>query len=160
MLEYDFQGDLGHWICMTAHSYQRAVNQELAPEGITYRQCQVLAWLAFEGELSQADLAERMNIEPPTLVGVLDRMERDGLLSRVSSEQDRRRKIVRAEPKADPVWKKVVACANRVRSRASQGLTAKELKTLHQLLDRVQQNLGELPLGTPERAKTPSGAAN
>src|SRR5688572_12651091 len=77
VLEYDFNASSGHWICMTAHLYTRAINEELAPRGITYRQWQVLGCLAMWGDLSQVELADRMNIEPASLVPVLDRMERD-----------------------------------------------------------------------------------
>ena len=127
---------------MTAHLYGRAMNEELMPEGITFRQCQVLGWLALEGELSQVELADRMNIEPGTLVRVLDRMERGQLIERVSCPGDRRRKIIRPMRSADAVWKKIIACAERVRARAIQGLTRDELKTLKRLLGLVQTNLG------------------
>lgn len=140
MLEYDFQESIGFWIHMTAHLYERAMNAELTSEGITYRQFQVLGWLALDGELSQVELAERMRIEPPTLVGVLDRMEREGWIVRESSPTDRRRKIIKAEPKAEPVWRKMVACARRVRERAAGGLSEEEFKQLRDLLARVQAN--------------------
>ena len=141
MLEYDFNSSAGHWICMAAHRYQRAMNQELAPEGITYRQCQVLAWLALDGPLSQVELAERMDIEPPTLVRVLDRMERDGLLARDDSPDDRRRKVITPLKKAEAMWKTIIACAERVRNRALAGMTAQQLQTLRELLQIVDTNL-------------------
>jgi MarR family transcriptional regulator for hemolysin len=141
MLEYDFSSNAGHWICMAAHLYQRAMNQELAPEGITYRQCQVLAWLALEGPLAQVELAERMNIEPPTLVRVLDRMERDGLLARDDSPDDRRRKVIRPLEKAESMWKTIVTCAESVRGRALAGMTQEQLRTLKDLLHVVEANL-------------------
>jgi MarR family transcriptional regulator for hemolysin len=142
MLEYDFQSSVGHSICMTAHLFERAINQELAPEGITFRQTQVLAWQALEGTaLSQSELAERMNIEPPTLVSVLDRMERDGLLVREACPNDRRKNLIRVLPKAETVWKTIVACAERVRERAVSEMTAEDVETLHRLLGQVQANL-------------------
>jgi MarR family transcriptional regulator for hemolysin len=143
VLEYDFQSSMGHWVCMTAHLYQRAMNEELMPEGITFRQCQVLGWLALEGELSQVELADRMNIEPGTLVRVLDRMERGRLIARMSCPGDRRRKIIRPLRSAETVWKKIILCAERVRARAIRGLTRDELNTLKKLLGRVQTNLGK-----------------
>ena len=130
---------------MTAHCYERAMNAELAPEGITHRQCQVLGWLALDGDLSQSELAERMNIEPPTLVGILDRMERDGLLTRITSPDDRRRKIVRPLPKAQAVWRKIIACAERVQERATRGLTAEQLDACKEMLDAVRANLEREP---------------
>ncbi len=97
LLAHDFEGYVGYWICMASRAFERAMNEELAPSGITYRQCQVLAWLAIDGNLSQTDLAERMRIEPPTLVGILDRMEREGWVRRESDTSDRR-KTHRAAP--------------------------------------------------------------
>lgn len=142
MLEYDFQSSVGHWICMTAHIYQRVINEELMPQGITYRQCQVLGWLALEGDLSQTELAQRMNIEPPTLVGVLDRMEADGLLTRQSTPRDRRCKIIKPLPRARALWEKILESAERVRARATAGMTAEQMETLKSLLAQVQSNLG------------------
>ena len=141
MLNYDFQSSIGYWICTTAHHFERSMNHELTPEGITFRQCQVLACLALEGSLSQVELAERMNIEPPTLVRVLDRMERDGLLLREGCPGDRRRKMIRPLPKAKPVWKRIIACAERVRAKATRGMSPSQIKKLKQLLEIVQANL-------------------
>jgi MarR family transcriptional regulator for hemolysin len=142
MLEHEFSSDLGYWVCTTAHLYERAMNERLTPQGITFRQCQVLACLAIEGEISQVDLAERMRIEPPTLVRVLDRMERDRLISRTSCPTDRRRKIIRPLPKSRPIWKKILHCASDIREQAKRGLTRKQTDLLIDLLEIVRTNLG------------------
>jgi MarR family transcriptional regulator for hemolysin len=143
-LEYDFAQSIGYWLTMTTQAYHRAVSEELLPHGITYRQSMVLGWLALEGELSQTELAQKMMVEPPTLVGILDRMERDGWISRHNCPSDRRKNIIRANPAAEPVWEKIVECAMRVRGRATQGLSERQLLTLKKLLRRVGQNLKTL----------------
>jgi MarR family transcriptional regulator for hemolysin len=143
-LEYDFAQSIGFWLTMTTQAYHRAVSEELLPHGITYRQSMVLGWLALEGELSQTELAQKMMVEPPTLVGILDRMERDGWISRHNCPSDRRKNIIRANPAAEPVWEKIVECAMRVRGRATQGLSERQLLTLKKLLRRVGQNLKTL----------------
>jgi MarR family transcriptional regulator, transcriptional regulator for hemolysin len=141
MLRYDFEESIGAWLTLATQTYHRAVSDELAPHGITYRQSMVLGWLALEGDLSQTELAARMMVEPPTLVGILDRMERDGWITRHSCPGDRRKKIIRANPAAEPVWDKIVDCALRVRQRAIEGLSQEELAALKSLLRRVQQSL-------------------
>jgi MarR family transcriptional regulator for hemolysin len=141
MHDYDFDSSIGYWICVTSHIYQRRLDKELAPHGITFRQFQVLGWLVHSGELSQADLAERMTIEPPTLVGILDRMQSQGLIERAASETDRRCKRVRISPDATPVWNRVVDCLNQVRDQATKGMTIEEIATLRRLLRQVQENL-------------------
>lgn len=148
MLEYDFENSVGFWICQASHALQRAFNEELAPQGITYRQCQVLGCLALEGPLSQTDLADRMRIEPPTLVGILDRMEQGGWIRRGSDKRDRRRKLIHPMPAAKPVWSKIVACATRVRAKATRGLSPRQLVQLKKLLSAVQNNLQ--PVATRE----------
>lgn len=153
VLEYDFQSDLGYWVHMTAHRFEWAMNAELAGEGITYRQCQILAWLAMEGEKSQAELARSMNIQPSTIVKAVDRMERDGLLVRCVCQGDRRKHIIKPTSKAVPVWKRIVKCAHRVRDLARRGLSESEEATLRNLLQRVHGNLDALAHGPHDPAR-------
>jgi MarR family transcriptional regulator for hemolysin len=141
MLEHDFENSVGFWVCTAANAFQRAFNEELSPQGVTYRQAQVLGCLALEGALSQTDLAERMRIEPPTLVGILDRMERDGWIRRDGDKTDRRRKFIQPTAAAKPAWSKVVAAAERVRARATRGLSATQLEQLRKLLGTLRGNL-------------------
>lgn len=132
---------------MTAHSMQRALRAEFQPHGITYRQWQVLAWLAIEGQLTQAELAERMLLEPATLVSVLGRMERHGWTRRAGCSDDRRKRLVFPTQRARKVWEKGVACARRVRARAAQNLSSRELAQLKHLLACVRSSLeADLPL--------------
>jgi MarR family transcriptional regulator for hemolysin len=141
MLEYDFENSLGYWVIMAARAYERELIRELEPRGITWRQSQVLGWLALEKDLSQSELAERMAIEGPTLAGILDRMERDGWIRRHDCPDDRRKKIIRPAEQALPVWEQIVRCARRLRARAAAGLSNEEVETLRRLLARVRHNL-------------------
>jgi MarR family transcriptional regulator for hemolysin len=143
VLHFDFDESLGYWVCTTSHALRRALNAELAKEGITYRQWEVLARIALQGELSQTELADCLGIEAPTLVGILDRMERDGWLDRYSCPNDRRKKRIRATDKADAVWARMVDCAHRVRAQARQGLTQEELDQFRSVCERIRTNLEE-----------------
>ncbi|MCO8121087.1 MarR family transcriptional regulator [Stieleria sp. TO1_6] len=141
MRDYDFDDSIGYWICSTSHLYQRSLDKALLPHGVTFRQFQVLAWLVFAGPQSQADLAERMMIEPPTLVGILDRMQSQRLVQRVTSQIDRRCKHVQIAEGAQPVWDQVVDCLTRTRDQATANMSDAEVATLKDLLRRVQENL-------------------
>jgi MarR family transcriptional regulator for hemolysin len=127
------------------------VADELAPQGITFRQAQVLGWLALEGDLSQTELAQRMMVEPPTLVSILDRMERDGWISRRPCRSDRRRKYVQLNAAAEPSWDRVLESARRIRAQATTGLSPRQTKTLKKLLRVVQQNLTQRGAGVAEQ---------
>jgi len=149
MTQYDFQASIGYWITVTSFGYQRVLEAELAEFGITFRQFQVLGWLKFEGELSQVELAERMTIEPPTLVRILDRMEAAGWICRSNDPLDRRRKLISVQAEAEDAWSQVVRVLKRVRKRATKDMADAEIDQLQKLLQRVQANLGmELAVAT------------
>lgn len=144
MLQFDFENSVGYWIFATAHELSCAMNEELQAHGITYRQWEVLAWISVAGEMSQSELAARMGIEAPTLVGVLDRMERDGWITRTPSDSDRRKKIIRTTDRVEPVWSQMVACGLKIRQKATQGLSQEQLQSLRETLAAVCENLGSM----------------
>ena len=142
MLEHDLDESLGVWITFAAEAYRKALTDEVAPHGFTFRQCQVLGYLAYDGPQPQNVLAEKMRVEPPTLVGILDRMERDGWIRREPCTEDRRRKLIHATELAQPVWETILTCGRRVRAKASEGLSPEQLASLREILEIVQSNLG------------------
>lgn len=143
MRAYDFEKSIGYWMFLGSHGFFRALSTLLAPHGVTYRQSQVLGWLALREELTQSELATLMMIEPPSLVGVLDRMEQMKLIQRTPCAKDRRKRLIRLTDAASGPWEKVVEAALQVRAAAAEGLSASELKQLTGLLKRVSNNLDQ-----------------
>lgn len=141
--EYDVPQDIGDALAQTTSAYQQALNAELAPYGVTIRQSQVIGWLRKKGNLSQCQLARLLRIEPATLVGVLERMERDGLILRIAVRSDRRRKLICLNQCAEELGETAVECSARVCARAVQGLSPEKIDALRELLKRILENLGE-----------------
>lgn len=157
-MNYDFESSIGYWVTISSLAFRRVLNEQLSPLGITYRQGQVLGWLVLEGPLSQSDLAQRLDVEPSTLAGLIDRMEASGWVQRSSCPGDRRKKLVQLLPGAEPVWEQIAACARLVRVQAADGLTEPEVELLRTLLRKVHQNLTR---GEPEHAPDcPPGASS
>jgi MarR family transcriptional regulator for hemolysin len=150
VLQYDFENSVGYWVCMTSHAMRRTLSARLAEEGITLRQWEVLAWLACDGSASQAELAECLGIEPPTLAGILRRMERDGLLRRRSCTNDRRRNRLEATEKAEELWQRAVRICHEVREQAVSGFTSAELSLFKKLCTEIRDNLA-----VPDHVCTP-----
>lgn len=147
-MPYDFTVSTGYWITLTAHHYQHRVDAELRPYNITFRQFQVICWLKCEGPLTQSALAKRLFVEPPTLAGILARMEAMNWITRTDCPIDRRKKFIDVGPAAEPVWEKISDILVDVREQAVEGLTHDEVDQLHHLLSRVLHNLGGTPLPT------------
>ena len=111
--------------------------------GLTRSQWQVLAHLWRDDGLQQKALAEQMDITAITLTGLLDRLERDGWVTRKEDPQDRRAKRVYLTPKVEPVMANIPKLAREVRQHATQGLNKAEQQQLLDLLVRVRSNLAD-----------------
>jgi len=156
MKDYDFEESIGYWLAISHQAFQRALSERLSPEGITHRQTHVIGWLKLEQELSQGDLARRMMIEPPTLVRILDRMEAAGWLRRDGDPTDRRRRIVRLTPAAEPIWERIIEHALELRQAAVEGMTAEDVVHLKALLRQIFTNLTHGPAVAGSRASATS----
>lgn len=141
MLEFDFEESVGYWICTTSHALRKALESKLLEVGITLRQWEVLACLACEEGLTQAEMADRLGIEPPTLAGVVGRMERDGWLERVACQEDRRKNRVYPTPQAENVWKQTTEICHGIRQQATAGLDASMLECLKVGCEQIRANL-------------------
>ena len=141
--DYSWEQDVSFVLGRTARAYRNALDEELAACGITVREAQVLGWLYHKRDLAQCQLAQLLSVEPATLVGVLERMERDGLIRRVADRSDRRRRVIGLGQAAEEFAESVVECLARVCALAVQGLSPEEIDVLRELLKRTVDNLAE-----------------
>lgn len=121
--------------------------------GLTLPQCKVLVYLANNEGISQVHLAEITDIEPMTLVRLLDRMESDGWLERRADPTDRRarRLYLKSEgkPLVDDIWRLV----DLTRQEAFKGIPKKQADLLITLLEKVQSNLAALDPISPSASR-------
>jgi MarR family transcriptional regulator for hemolysin len=118
---------------------------------LTAGEARVLVTVARAGGLRQSALAERLFIEPMTLVGFLDRLERHGHVERLVDATDRRAKLVRATELGDTLAGKVKALATAVRAEVTADLDASEIAALRQSLFKIRMTLS----GSPEPRSLP-----
>ena len=143
MLEFDFEDSIGYAIFTTSHALRRALESELSQVGMTLRQWEVLACLACDEGFSQTEMADHLGIEPPTLAGVLRRMERDGWLERKACVNDRRRNRIMATDKAEAVWKQTKEMCHHIRQQATAGISRADIERLKDMCQQIRLNLAE-----------------
>ena len=73
--------------------------------GVTVPQLSCLVHIAASGPLSLTDLATAVEISPSTAVGIVDRLVRKGLVTRLRSDVDRRRVLITASQKGQTLVK-------------------------------------------------------
>ncbi len=114
---------------------------ESAGLGLTAGEARTLSYAHQYAGLRQNALAERMGVEPMTLVGYLDRLEGRGLLRREPDPSDRRAKIVVVTGEAVPTLAEIRNATAAVRREATHGLPAEELQVLRRALGLMRDNL-------------------
>lgn len=117
------------------------LDRRLKPEGVTQGTWFVLAYLELGGEgMAQKDLAKFIGIEGPTLVGHLDRLEKQGLVERREDASDRRSRTVHLTSAAGPLWEKISAIASQMRSELLAGVSRNDLATCARVFEQIMTN--------------------
>ena len=109
--------------------------------GLTRAQWQTLAYLARSEGINQVTLAQLLDIEPITLVRLIDRLEAIGLVERRPDPRDRRQRNLFLTEKAWPELARIKALGAEVREEALAGVGAAERERLMDSLARVKGNL-------------------
>jgi DNA-binding MarR family transcriptional regulator len=134
-----------------ARLFRQRFEEALAAEGldITVGEARTLFHAARGAGARQNVLAERMNIEPMTLVNFLDRLESRGWVTREVDPKDRRAKVVRVTEAARPLVERVDKIAADVRARASVGVSSRDMAAARRALQAMRTNLSD---GAEEQA--------
>ena len=128
-------------ISRLARLLRRELDERLAYQGLTGVQLGLLSRLARSEGLVQAELGRSMAIEPATLTGIVQRLEREDWLTRSCDAGNRRLQRVWLTEKARTALPALLRVQARYRRRALSGLDAAELSQLENLLGRIEGNL-------------------
>ncbi|MGH8137456.1 MAG: MarR family winged helix-turn-helix transcriptional regulator [Steroidobacteraceae bacterium] len=108
---------------------------------LTLPQCKVLVRLEDNEGASQARLAELTDVEPMTMVRILDRMEADGLLERRPDPDDRRARCLYLTLKAKPLLEQIWRVSELTRAETFAGIGRPDRELFMSVLERMHGNL-------------------
>ncbi|HEX6347653.1 MarR family winged helix-turn-helix transcriptional regulator [Umezawaea sp.] len=102
--EHPLAQDLGFLLSRASGVFAKTASEALSPLGLRVRSYSVLAFASEEKTgVTQRRLAELMGLDPSQLVALVDELEGNGLVKRVTDPNDRRSKLVSATAKGDRV---------------------------------------------------------
>jgi DNA-binding MarR family transcriptional regulator len=102
------------------------------------------AELEGEGGLHLADLSRRMLVRPPTVTGIVDRLEKGGLLVRRAEALDSRAKRVVLTNLGRRLVTRILGVNHDQMDDVMDALTGQEQAQLDRLLVRLREHLGSL----------------
>jgi MarR family transcriptional regulator, transcriptional regulator for hemolysin len=142
MIKYDFENSMGFVVNTTAKAFQRSFDIELRKNvGVSLSQWRVVGALVLQPGLTQKEIADKVGVEGATLVPIIDKMEKDGLLKRKLDSSDRRINRIYLTPKADSLWESMTECALRIRKSSAKNIPESDIQTTLETLRRISKNL-------------------
>ena len=138
---WDLEASLGFLQNRLARKMKRALDARVLEFGLTATQYIVLASLWEEDGVSFTELGERLYLDSPTLTGIADRMERDGLLQRQRDGDDRRVVKVHLTAKGRNLRLQIGEVAEDIDTQAWRGFTIAQKRQLHESLQKIWENM-------------------
>ena len=112
--------------------------------GLTSSQYNVLRILRGEGKpMPSLEIAERLIQVVPAITGLIDRLEKQGLVVRRRCTEDRRVVYVEITEKALEILKQTDEPLTALHKRLLGHMTRTELKTLSHLLEKARESLSD-----------------
>ena len=140
----DIYEQLAEALHLTAHSWRTKLDRRLRPLGYSRSSWMVLLHISREDGITHRELAERLGIEAPTLVRLIDRMEKENLLERRASKSDRRVKHLHLLPSGRKEVERIWASAASLRKEILSGVSKTEINTTLDVLQKIRASLEKL----------------
>lgn len=111
--------------------------------GLTEARARLLLHLSRSGPLTQADLAEAMEVERPTMARLIDGMEAQGMVRREIVPGDRRQRHIVLTAAAQGQCAAVLMLTEQLRAEVLSGIPEKDLEVTNRVLCRMLANVAE-----------------
>lgn len=140
----DINEQLAEALHLTAHSWRTRLDRRLRPLGYSRSSWMVLLHISREDGITHRELAERLGIEAPTLVRLIDRMESEKLLERRASKSDRRVKHMHLLPAGFKEVERIWASAADLRNEILSDVSKTDIITTLNVLQKIRKSLERL----------------
>ena len=132
---------LGFLLHDVARLLRKRFEQRAKGLGLTRSQWQTLAYLSRNEGIHQGGLADILEIEPITLVRILDKLEERGLIERRQHATDRRIWVLFLREEARPLLDSMRVIGDATRGEALKDVTEAEREQLLRTLTLMKSNL-------------------
>ena len=138
------QIDFGFRVARIARRLRQAVDAELRVLGLTEATWRPLVYVRRLGDgVRQKELATALSIEGPSLVRLLDNLERHGLIERRADESDRRARGIYLTRAGRELAKRAAKVGGEIQARLLANVPVAELEACQRVLAGIERELEE-----------------
>lgn len=138
---FDLDDCVGFITNAAAKQLSDIFNERLSVYGTTRVQWIALYYIGKFQDISQIELADKMNIKTSTMVRLIDRMERDDLVSRVKNKTDRRVTKLQLTEKGKKFREDLLPMGESFSNDATKNIPQQDLDTFKKVLSLMIENI-------------------
>lgn len=140
---YDFDKSLGRIAGLVSRTLGQRLEEKFTKHGIrlTGAQWSIISLLNKKNDQTQKDITVFMKLDKVMVKRLIDQLENSGLVTRTTSETDRRANCVNLTESGATIYNKAVGDAEEVLNEAYKNITKDEHDQLFSLLERIYGNI-------------------
>lgn len=137
---FDLDACVGFITSKKAKIMAEVFNKRLLKLGTTRVQWVALYYLGSGSGISQKELADKMDIKESSIVRLIDRMEKEGLLNRSKSTEDRRITHLVLTDKGKMLREDLLPEGEKMSDIFLKGISEADIETFNKVLNQMVEN--------------------
>ncbi|HBQ6587560.1 TPA: MarR family transcriptional regulator [Klebsiella quasipneumoniae subsp. similipneumoniae] len=132
------QLNFSHLLYLTAHHWRLAVNRRLKNLGLSQASWVAVAAITRHHQpLSQSELAQELGVESATIVPLINRLVTLGLVERVTTDRDKRKRLLVVTDQGQALFEQVKTVADDLREEILTAITPQEREQTQRVLEKL-----------------------
>ncbi len=131
-------------LAMVNRKLRAVFDARVKERGLTLSRARALFALTKKDGLNQRELADELDIETPTIVRLLDGMEKQGFIERRVEASDRRAKQVHMTELGRTIADEILRLADEIRAEVLLGIDADEVASALKVVRTIAGNVQSL----------------
>ena len=132
---------MGYLIHEIARLMKRRFEDEARLHDITLPQWRTLSQIVLNEGVTQAQLASNIDVDPMTMSGILNRLEKRGLIDRFPDPVDSRAKLARLTAEGQALFETARTVAITMYESALEGVSKADQDVVVAALSKMRENL-------------------
>jgi len=125
----------------SAKAWEKAADIELRERfGLTGAKWKIIAILSIKEGITQKHIADMAFVEAPTLVSVIDKMEKEGYVRRQSDPNDRRNNLIFMTKKSKDLVDPIIDNILEIRNMGLDKISKKDMESAKKVLAQIITN--------------------
>lgn len=125
----------------SAKAWEKAADIELHERfGLTSTKWKIIAVLSLKEGITQKHIADMLFVEAPTLVAVIDKMEKEEYVRRESDPSDRRNNLIFMTKKSKDIVDPIIDAILEIRNMGLDKISKKDMEAAKKVLGQIITN--------------------